>query len=36
LTTTVNGANTSALYLNVSNAASGIVDIRVYGDTVTF
>jgi hypothetical protein len=36
LTTTVNGANTSALYLNVTNAASAIVDIRVYGDTVSF
>jgi len=36
LTTTVNGANTSALYLNVTNAASAIVDIRIYGDTVSF
>jgi hypothetical protein len=36
LTTTVNGANTSALYLNVSNAVSGTVDIRIYGDTVSF
>jgi hypothetical protein len=36
LTTTVNGANTSALFLNVANAAAGIVDIRVYGDTVSF
>ena len=36
LTTTINGANTSALYLNVSNAAAGIVDIRIYGDTVSF
>ena len=36
LTTTVNGANTSALYLNVTNAASAIVDIRIYGDSVSF
>jgi len=36
LTTTVNGANTSALFLNVSNAAAGVVDIRIYGDVVTF
>jgi len=36
LTTAVNGANTSALYLNVTNAASAIVDIRIYGDTVSF
>ena len=36
LTTTINGANTSALYLNVTNAASAIVDIRIYGDTVSF
>jgi len=36
LTTVVSGANTSALYLNVTNAASAIVDIRVYGDSVSF
>jgi hypothetical protein len=36
LTTTINGANTSALYVNVTNAASAIVDIRIYGDTVSF
>lgn len=36
LTTTINGANTSALYLNVTNAASAIVDIRIYGDSVSF
>jgi hypothetical protein len=36
LTTTVNGANTSALYLNVTNAAAAIVDIRIYGDSVSF
>jgi len=36
LTTTVNGANTSVLYLNVTNAASAIVDIRIYGDAVSF
>jgi hypothetical protein len=36
LTTTVNGANTSVLYLNVTNAASSIVDIRVYGESVSF
>jgi hypothetical protein len=36
LTTTVNGANTSALFLNVSNAAAGLVDIRIYGDVVSF
>jgi len=36
LTTTVNGANTSALYLNVTNAASALVDIRIYGDVVSF
>lgn len=36
LTTTVNGANTSVLYVNVSNAASALVDIRVYGDVVSF
>jgi hypothetical protein len=36
LTTTINGANTSALYVNVTNAASALVDIRIYGDTVSF
>jgi len=36
LTTTVNGANTSVLYLNVTNATSSIVDIRVYGESVSF
>jgi len=36
LTTVINGANTSALYVNVTNAASAIVDIRIYGDTVSF
>jgi hypothetical protein len=36
LTTTINGANTSALYVNVTNAASVLVDIRIYGDTVSF
>jgi hypothetical protein len=36
LSTVVNGANTSALYLNVTNAASAIVDIRIYGDSVSF
>ena len=36
LTTAINGANTSVLYLNVTNAASAIVDIRIYGDSVSF
>jgi len=36
LTTTINGANTSALYVNVTNAASALIDIRIYGDTVSF
>jgi hypothetical protein len=36
LTATINGANTSALYVNVTNAASALVDIRIYGDTVSF
>jgi hypothetical protein len=36
LTTTVNGANTSSLYLNVTNAASVLVDVRIYGDVVSF
>ena len=36
LTTTVNGANTSVLYLNVTNAAAAVVDVRIYGETVSF
>lgn len=32
----VSGYNTQALYVKVGTAVSGTVDIRVYGDTVSF